>query len=353
MKTKIIYISGNEIFEMADIRAAFDEVRNALNLDSDTVLFGVPVDRDNAIDAHVDNHDDTTIHMAPVPATDDVEPIMTEITPTPVLDDVIPEKPKKPTTKRTRAKAQPVIDDEVPAKEITPIATEIAIENTETENKVIPILSVLASKSETKTDIPNENVTNIAETITDDVVDAIDNEPVMAPITEINAPAPVIDITAMDDTEIPTDISDMVSVSIADMVSDDTPPVVQKEKTLEELLESMTPLREDMDNDVAPTINATEMPDETIDVPVDIISDDTDATLEQLAAEFVQNEDKIVSNPKNSTHGKIGKLKNILPFKKARREDSGLMGDLFGWAGIAANDEEFAIPGFFTNAAKK
>ena len=36
-----------------------------------------------------------------------------------------------------------------------------------------------------------------------------------------------------------------------------------------------------------------------------------------------------------------------------KREDPGIMGDLFGWAGIAANDEEFTIPGFFTNAAAK
>ena len=47
MKTKIIYISGNEVFDMNDIRAAFDEVRNALNLDKTTVLFGVPVDEDD------------------------------------------------------------------------------------------------------------------------------------------------------------------------------------------------------------------------------------------------------------------------------------------------------------------
>ncbi len=29
------------------------------------------------------------------------------------------------------------------------------------------------------------------------------------------------------------------------------------------------------------------------------------------------------------------------------------MGDLFGWAGVAANDEDFSIPGFFTTAASK
>ena len=54
MKTKIIYISGNEVFDMAEIRAAFEEVRCALGLDDDTVLFGVPVDKDNAIETGVE-----------------------------------------------------------------------------------------------------------------------------------------------------------------------------------------------------------------------------------------------------------------------------------------------------------
>ena len=53
MKTKIIYISGNEIFDMAEIRAAFEEVRDALGLDKDTVLFGVPVDKDNAVENNI------------------------------------------------------------------------------------------------------------------------------------------------------------------------------------------------------------------------------------------------------------------------------------------------------------
>ncbi|MBN2890781.1 MAG: hypothetical protein JXL97_02850, partial [Bacteroidales bacterium] len=47
MKTKIIYISGSEIFDVSDVRAAFDEVRNALGFGSDTVLFGVPIDSDD------------------------------------------------------------------------------------------------------------------------------------------------------------------------------------------------------------------------------------------------------------------------------------------------------------------
>ena len=56
MKTKIIYISGNEVFEMAEIRVAFDQVRAALGLDNDTILFGVPVDSDSAISDSVDTN---------------------------------------------------------------------------------------------------------------------------------------------------------------------------------------------------------------------------------------------------------------------------------------------------------
>ena len=72
-----------------------------------------------------------------------------------------------------------------------------------------------------------------------------------------------------------------------------------------------------------------------------------------MASEFAENQDKIVTPQKSQPQGKIGKLKNILPFKKAKRDDNGIMGDLFGWAGIAANDDDFTIPGFFANAAKK
>ncbi len=112
----------------------------------------------------------------------------------------------------------------------------------------------------------------------------------------------------------------------------------------------MTPLREDHG---APQESATA--DEAVDMGAEYEAPetDTDATLEQLAAEFADTQDKIAAPAPAPTHGKIGKLKNILPFKKARRDDTGLMGDLFGWAGVAANDEDFSIPGFFTTAAKK
>ena len=44
MKKKIVYISGAETFDVNEVRAAFEEVRNTLKLAPDTILFGVPVD---------------------------------------------------------------------------------------------------------------------------------------------------------------------------------------------------------------------------------------------------------------------------------------------------------------------
>jgi len=87
-------------------------------------------------------------------------------------------------------------------------------------------------------------------------------------------------------------------------------------------------------------------------VPTTDEEENIDATLEQLATEFVQNQDKIAAENKTSSRSKIGKLRNILPFKPSKHKDQGL-GDLFGWAGLAANDEEFSVPGFFTNASSK
>ena len=196
-------------------------------------------------------------------------------------------------------------------------------------------------------DVPDENVPAITDTA--DTIDAPDVAPVAETVTvaeSVTEIAPVVDDAP---------ISDVTDDTIADMISDDAPdaPV---EKTLEQLLESMTPLCEDR-NDPATCINPDEIHDE-ISMPDDapVITDtdaDTDATLEQLATEFAENQDKIPAAQKNEGRGKIGKLKNILPFKKARRDDTGLMGDLFGWAGIAANDDDFSMPGFFTGVASK
>ena len=113
----------------------------------------------------------------------------------------------------------------------------------------------------------------------------------------------------------------------------------------------MTPLREDFESDEQNNQDSTNF---DFDIAEEVIDDDDDATLAQLASEFAKTEDKIIVENKPETHGKIGKLKNILPFKKVKQQDNSLMGDLFGWAGIAANDEEFSMPGFFTpNTSRK
>ena len=114
---------------------------------------------------------------------------------------------------------------------------------------------------------------------------------------------------------------------------------------LEKLLSEMQPLAEDVTED-QPIVNNDVVPDESDD------GENIDATLEKLATEFVQTQDKIASETKSSNRSKIGKLRNILPFKQSKHHDQGL-GDLFGWAGVAANDDEFAVPGFFTTKSSK
>jgi hypothetical protein len=235
MKKKIVYISGAEVFGADDVRAAFDEVRATLNLDADTILFGVPIDN---------------------------------------LD----------------AKTESVADEQTkPAASIEPEPVKEEPETQNTDSNVVPILSVLGAKATVET--PEEPV-----------------------------PEPIDDIL------------------------DDEMPVATTEQTLEELLEKMTPLREDVhletsDDEPSDSISETKSAD--------------DATLENLASEFAKVQDTIPAPKKTSERGKISKLKNILPFKKIKRDDSGLMGDLFGWAGIAANDDDFSMPGFFAGVASK
>lgn len=308
MKTKIVYISGNELFDMADIRSAFDEVRNALSLGPDTVLFGVPVDNDDAL-ATTEPAENVVIPMA--------EPIAT-----PVIDDVpdivepVIAEEKKPTPRRAHKSQKVVpISDAVASPEPIPEP----VQNPAPESKsvaepapVVPILSVLGSKSADETD-------DTAET---ESVESVDIE------------------TIADDDNVETD-----SVTITDMIADEAPNP-EHEKTLEELLESMTPLGEDAEKQNEQMSIASDEEEITLE-PETKADDDIDITLEKLATEFVENQDKIGTAPKPATRGKIGKLKNILPFKKAKHDDSGLMGDLFGWAGVAANDEDFTIPGFF------
>ena len=319
MKTKIIYISGNEVFEMSEIRAAFDEVRSALGLDNDTILFGVPVDSDNALEsdktiemqqretvcATVNEENDAELNVQ----TPQIQP--QEIAENEVCEEIITEAPE--------------IEDIVDTTEDFIETFEPAVKE---EEKIIPILSILAANQ--NHDLESETINEIAVDETSDEVIAADQ------IAENDEP----------ETSVSAHTNQVEKISIDDMV--DAIPVAREEKTLEQLLESMTPLREDVEH------NVLDYSENNTTEAFDMDVNDTDATLAQLASEFAENEDKIISSSaKAEPQGKIGKLKNILPFKKAKRDDGGLMGDLFGWAGIAANDDDFTMPGFFTGAKKQ
>ena len=283
MKKKIIYISGADSFNPGEVRAAFEEVRSTLGLDTDTVLFGVPVD--------------DLIAMEPVAATDSVETPVPEVTPEPVA------KPKKTAkAKKEKPVEEPIVESPVAEKPATA--------------PVVPILSVLGGGEEPAPATETTVQEVVAETLTD-----------------------VVETDEMPEFD---DIGD-----IDEMLKDDAPDAPH-EKTLEELLETMTPLREDVHPDEEPVVGNPEQPatgGESLD--------DADATLASLATEFVDVQDKVPTFKKSPERGKISKLKNILPFKKKKHDDTGIMGDLFGWAGVAANDEDFSIPGFFTNVASK
>ncbi len=285
MKKKIIYISGADSFNPGEVRTAFEEVRSTLGLDADTVLFGVPVD------------DLIALETAPVVADSVVAPTP-DVTEEPVAKPKKTAKAKKekPVEKTTE---KPVVENPVAEKPATA--------------PVVPILSVLGG---------GEESTPVAETTGQEVV---------------------AETVTVETDEMPefNDIGD-----IDEMLQDDVPDAPH-EKTLEELLETMTPLREDVQPDEEDAGETTEP------AAADESLDDADATLASLATEFVDVQDKMPTFRKSPERGKISKLKSILPFKKKKSDDTGIMGDLFGWAGVAANDEDFSIPGFFTNVASK
>lgn len=346
MKTKIIYISGSEVFEMADVRAAFDEVRSALGLGRDTVLFGVPVDSDDALAPIADaTPSDETAQAAPVVENTPIE-VKAEI-PTPIIQEITEPETEEPSQEEIvidTPVAQDIAVAPIKKSRGRPRKVDVASDAQETGNtdtpaqseKVIPILSVLAA---------NNSMTELAPDTTT-AQDTITTKTDDTPIADAEATI-VADVDAGEEDTFHTESIE----NIDDMIADQNAPVESTEKTLEELLESMTPLREDHGE-----VSAIDMNDEAVPMSESVemmMGEDTDATLEQLATEFADAADTIAAPAPAPSQGKIGKLKNILPFKKARRDDTGLMSDLFGWAGVAANDEDFTIPGFFTTAASK
>ena len=154
-------------------------------------------------------------------------------------------------------------------------------------------------------------------------------------------------ITEEESIEIIPEISDEEPEETVDTVKPETEEIDDDDDDvkLEKLLSAMTPLEEDSLEEPFAGKEREETVTETSDI--------FDATLEQLATEFIETQDKIAAESKSSTRSKIGKLRNILPFKQSKHKDNSGLGDLFGWAGMAANDEDFSVPGFFTSAASK
>lgn len=301
MKTKIIYISGSEIFNINDIHAAFEEVREALQLGPDTVLFGVPVDKEDAGFATTTKTTQEVVQDAVIEPEVQEEPV--EIIES--VETVIEEIPTEPKPKRSRARKTTKTESTEKAEPETQPDTD-----DKSAEKVVPILSVLSSEESNTEDEPEQNTDISAE------------EETVSEEQEIQETDDII-------TEI-----------------DENPETENEgEPDLEKLLSAMTPLQEDIIEE-----NTTDVEIDTNDADDD--SADVDATLEQLATEFAEKQDKIAAETKSSGRGRIGKLRNILPFKQSKHKDQGL-GDLFGWAGVAANDEDFSVPGFFTNASSK
>lgn len=303
MKTKIIYISGNEIFKIEDIRAAFEEVRNALNLDKTTVLFGVPVDNeDTGLATNVAENEPEIIESVVEETEPEIETAK-EVIIEPVLEtkEEIESEIEQPVKKRGRPRKEAKAEEDI----------EEIVEETESvkEEEIVPILSVLETHEEV-------------------VVDE-------APVAEEES------------IEIIPEISDEEPEETVDTVKPETEEIDDDDAgvKLEKLLSAMTPLEEDSLEEPFAGKEREETVTETSDI--------FDATLEQLATEFIETQDKIAAESKSSTRSKIGKLRNILPFKQSKHKDNSGLGDLFGWAGMAANDEDFSVPGFFTSAASK
>lgn len=315
MKTKIIYISGNEVFDIADIRSAFEEVRNALNLDKTTVLFGVPVDADDAGFGNQTTKNETVIEEnEPIIVDEEIIPeneiiekipeISAENVENEVQNESVVEQPVK---KRGRPRKEVKEETVVENNQENDLET---LENTEeSEEPVVPILSVLSSDDEKIIDEAPEKQVDIIPEFSNDKADEEDDLSV--------------EITTAQISELPDD----------------------DEADLEKLLSAMTPLEEDAVEEPKTTDVVENQKDDSTDLSID-------ATLEQLATEFIENQDKIAAESKSASRSKIGKLRSILPFKQSKHKDQGF-GDLFGWAGVAANDEEFSVPGFFTSAAGK
>ncbi|MBR0212105.1 MAG: hypothetical protein IJQ55_00720, partial [Alphaproteobacteria bacterium] len=258
MKTKIIYISGSEIFDMNDIRTAFEEVRQALNLDKTTVLFGVPVDAEDA--GFATNITETKpvetniIDDAEIVRFPETEPVMTEITieteETPVertketpeiIEEIVDEEKiqddqqepvaEQPVKKRGRPRKTPVAEQPVDVKPEEETIDQTP-ESAEDEETVVPILSILSSNDD------EENLPESEEEPTEE--QPIASAPDAVTIEQISIEKQEINIIH----EIPENES--VQNDSEEKIVEDEAETDNDEESLEKLLSAMTPLQEDV-----------------------------------------------------------------------------------------------------------
>ncbi len=360
MKTKIIYISNNKTFNALEIQAAFDEVRKTLALPADTVIFGVPLEDEIVSTTAIDTDetlettpDDINIDMAETESENEViEHIQTatqyeeaaesndETANFPILEkdeinsdiDII----KIFADSDDMPQSEPeivdfaIIDEEEVIEEIPEIIEPVQSFDDENEvddeDKVIPILSILSGN--------NSNASDIA----DDIIDT----------DEI--------IKDFDDSD------DIAEAFIAETGDEDNfadlPEYIPAENSIESIFEKMRPLQDDSQN-----VTKTEQPEKEVisvtkhesveSVVSEILKDNENninKNLKKLATEYQKSEKNIET--KSESGGKIGRLKNILPFKKSRQSESGAgaLSSLFDWAGVAANDDDFSIPSYFPSS---
>ncbi|MCL2017340.1 MAG: hypothetical protein FWG80_01010 [Alphaproteobacteria bacterium] len=331
MKTKIIYISGGEVFPPQQVRAAFDAVRGMLCLDSDTVIFGVPVDCDDiGLSSIPDAHshvvtDEKGLEKSAIDK-ESIVPAM-EIPEASLIENQIATKP--------------VAEQTVTA----PPIRKRKKKETEEQALATPILSVLGSiqsaKEESVASIPDPTPVANPEPVKDKEVSGSalpgrvsDDFAVRSAPSDNYAQTPAVK----------TSHDDVKEEMLVEAVEED---VVQ---SIEDIFAGIPPLSEDKPIDLT-TRDEAAGEDEYTDSPVVQHTGD-DATLSKLAAEFIAVQDKDLGVAKEldtAKGGKIGRLKNILPFKKKERAEPSVLGDLFGWAGVAANDDtdSFAMPDFF------
>lgn len=113
-------------------------------------------------------------------------------------------------------------------------------------------------------------------------------------------------------------------------LSEEVREIAKPAEKLEDIFDKLSPLQEEkfISSAIEPS-------------PLDT---DLDPVLQKMAIEIAVTEEPLPEKPV-----KTSRLKNILPFKKAKKEEStSMLGDLFGWGGIAANDEDsFPATGAF------